>query len=469
MVKNGRDPLEYLSRAMIRWEGRADLPAWEIKQISISETKKLIQDLGNSTSFGRDKLDAKSLKSGVDYLAAPINKMINSSIESSVYIMKWKCARVIPILKSKESSRLLPSSYRPISLLPVISKLVERAVQLQLQKHFEQHHLFHPNGHVYRRNKSTSTAITQIMDNLYQATDLNMMSSMMAIDQSSAFDSVSHNLLLRKLEAYTISKKSLKWIESYLQCRSQTVDIGKHQSNSKSLDRGVPQGSILGPLLYLVFTNEMADTTMEIDRKMPCHQDRSKLFVDCTACGSIVTYADDATLMIYDHCRTLNQVKLNMNLDKLEQFLSNNELAINVAKTSIIELMISKKKKGRTTGDPPHLIVKDPNKENEMMKISDSKNFRILGANFQPNMGWKNHLETGKKAVLPDIRRKLGSLSLLGKQIPLHSRKLIAEGLLMSKLTYLIAQWGGGGSKSDSHDCYTKGPKQDCQMGNWRY
>ena len=268
MVKNGRDPLEYLHRAMDRWEGRNDLPVWEIKEISISETKKLIQNLGNSTSFGRDKLDAKSLKSGVDYLAAPINKIINLSINSGVFIMKWKCARVIPVLKSKESSRLLPSSYRPISLLPVISKLVERAVQLQLQKHFKQNHLFHQNGHAYRPNKSTSTAIMQIMDNLYQATDRNMISSMMAIDQSAVFDSVSHKLLLRKLEVYKVSKKSLQWIESYLQYRSQTVDIGKHQSKSKSLDRGVPQGSILRPLLYLVFTNEMADTTMDTNCNM---------------------------------------------------------------------------------------------------------------------------------------------------------------------------------------------------------
>ena len=92
---------------------------------------------------------------------------------------------------------------------------------------------------------------------------------------------------------------------------------------------------------------------------------------------------------------------------------------------------------------PPHLIVKNPEKINEMMEIKDSKNFRILGTNFQPNMGWKLHLENGTKAVLPEIRRKLGSLRKLGKQIPFKSRKFIAEGLLIGKLQYLITQWGG--------------------------
>ena len=159
------------------------------------------------------------MKVGADYLAGPITKIINSSISTGSYIMKWKVARVIPVLKSKETSRLLPSSYRPISLLPVLSKLVERTVQVQLQQHFEKYDLFHPNGHAYRPNRSTSTAIMDIMDTLYQATDDNLMTSMMALDQSAAFDCVSHVILMRKLAAYKLSKKTLAWIQNYLHSR----------------------------------------------------------------------------------------------------------------------------------------------------------------------------------------------------------------------------------------------------------
>ena len=100
-------------------------------------------------------------------------------------------------------------------------------------------------------------------------------------------------------------------------------------------------------------------------------------------------------------------------------------------------------KRCKTSGEPPHLIVDNIDKPGELIKISDKKNLRILGANIQPNMGWNNHLESGPKAVLPAIRKQLGQLQMLGKQLPMHSKKSLAEGLLLSKFQYLISQWSG--------------------------
>ena len=257
--------------------------------------------------------------------------MINSSITMKTFVMKWKIGKVIPILKGKEHSQMEPGSFRPVSLLPVISKLVECTVQVQLQKHLEKYRLLYPNSHAYRASRSTTTAIMQVLDTLYQATDNNQMTSLMALDQSAAFDSVNHSLLLRKLKLYKCSNSTMEWMQSYLESRSQYISIGGQKSRMSALYRGVPQGSILGPLLYLVYINEIAETISDSTCRNPIHDDRSKLFTDnCENCGIIVTYADDATFLISDRSRTQNQLKLNLNLAKIEQFLNENELAINV-------------------------------------------------------------------------------------------------------------------------------------------
>ena len=175
----------------------------------------------------------------------------------------------------------------------------------------------------------------------------------------------------------------------------------------------------------------------------------------------VVLYADDATLVLSNKNRIQNQLLLNINLAKLDSFLNNNELALNTTKTSILEQMI-KQKKGRTPGDPPHLMVEDDKNQGELIKIKDAKNFRLLGANLQGNIHWKSHLETGKRAVLPIIRKQLGSLQQLGKQLPQTTRKTLAEGMLLSKFSYLIAQWGGASS-----NYITSAQRLQNKIGRW--
>ena len=225
---------------------------------------------------------------------------------------------------------------------------------------------------------------------------------------------------------YKCSNLTLKWMTSYLYNRTQMVSIGKHQSNMVSLDRG-------GALLFLVYTNEIPEILYDSNCTLHVpHTDKTRRFGNnCVKCGTIVSYADDLTLVVSSRKREQNQMRLNLNLARLECFLGNNELCVNVSKTAILECMISQKR-GKTPGDPPHLMVVNEEKPGELLKIKDSSNFRVLGSNFQANMSWKAHLEAGKRAVLPAIRKQLGG------QLPRHSRKALAEGLLLSKLSYLI-------------------------------
>ena len=152
-------------------------------------------------------------------------------------------------------------------------------------------------------------------------------------------------------------------------------------------------------------------------------------------------------------------MKINRNLIELEQFLSDNELSVNMGKTSIKELMI-KQKKGRLGGEPPSIIV--TTEHGEQREIKDNTNFRILGANIQQNMGWSSHLETGKKAVFPKVRKQFGAIKMLGKQLPRKCKKLLVEGLLISKMQYLLVVWGNQEGRM-----MTTAQRLENQMARW--
>ena len=460
LERRGCEPLRFLNAAFDNWDGSESLTTFSLREITELETLKFIQKLSNSTAFGRDKLDGLSMKVAAGHLKGPITHLINVSIRTSQFTSKWKLSRLIPILKSKDLSGLTPSSYRPVALLPVVSKIIERAVQMQLQEHMERHDLFNEHSHAYRQNLSTATAILQLMDELYRATDDGQISQLLAIDQSAAFDCVSHQILLRKLTKYGCSTGTISWMRNYLSHRTQYTSIGRHKSHMVATDRGVPQGSILGPLLYLIYTNEIGETVKDKDCKDLTHLDRTKLFgSNCGRCGLIVNYADDLTYHVANRSRNMNQQKISENLTILKDFLNDNELVINAGKTATLELM-TKQKKGRTGGEPPHIVVRT--ETGELKHINDCKQMRLLGTNLQQNLGWRAYLESGRKAILPTIRKQFGAIKILGKMLPRGSKKLLAEGLLMSKMIYIITQWGGAG-----HSQITAVQRLQNQIARW--
>ena len=311
LPKTNTNPLSWLQSAMSRWSQKGKFPSLKFNEVTLTQTIHLISELSNSTTFGTDCIDALAIKVVAPQLAPPIRHLINTSLKTSQYANKWKLSKLLPLLKSSDLNRLHPSSYRPIAILPTISKIVEKAAQMQILNYLETNRMLNWNTHAYRKGHSTTTALAEVTEKLYKAIDERKISSLMTLDQSAAFDCVQHSLLLDKLELYYLDKTVVKWVKSYLENRTQFVTIGRANSRMTAVGRGVPQGSVLGPLLYTIFTNEMSETIVDEDCTNIVHKNTESLFSqDCDKCGSVTQYADDATYQTADRLRSNNQKQL---------------------------------------------------------------------------------------------------------------------------------------------------------------
>ena len=441
-----RNPHRFLDAAMESWEGKSSLPTFLFKELSLSEVSKLISTLSNSMAMGHDRLDAREIKDAAVHLVKLIRHIVNTSLQNGKFAKKWKFARITPLLKNNELSKSLVSSYRPVAVLTTVSKITERAAQQQLMNHLEINKLMNPSCHAYRKMLSTTTTISEILDEIHEGAEEGKITQMMTLDQTAAFDLVNHRLLIEKLTRYGVGGTAIQWFKEYLRLRTQYVVLGRAESRMKTLECGVPQGAVIGPLLYALYTNDFMEAVKRENCRNSAHREKTTLFgSQCRECGVLTIYADDSTFTISNKKRKKNQACLKRVLSQLKDYLSDNKLVLNLPKTSLTEIMIQQKK-GKMIGIPPSLIVKQDNGEDKVVK--DSKYTRILGANIANNMLWNYHLESEKKALLPQIRKQLGQFKHHGRLIPLSSRKMIANGLLKSKLNYLMSQWG---SADDTH------------------
>ena len=375
------------------------------------------------------------------HLYKPITYLINLSIQLGTFATRWKTARLIPLHKGKGADRQLTKSYRPISLLSPVSKLAEKAVQEQLLNFLEETNQLNQNLHANRKDTNTTTAMIQISDTILKATDRNLVTTLVTVDESAAFDCVSTELLILKLELYNLDSQAVKWIKSYLTDRSQFVQIGAKKSATTPVSRGVLQGSVLGPILYSVYTNELPEVIVNQECTEETHRMQDKLYSDnCTKCGSLPCFADDATYIVSRKTRIELQDKITENMDKIKDFLNNNDLTVNTSKTKMLEVMV-KQKRTKIKGIQPEIVTTD--EAGEELIIKPEMSLRILGGNFHRNLSWTAHLEVGENPLLPTLRKRLGALKHLSKEIPKKCRLLLANGFIMSKIVYLIPLWGG--------------------------
>ena len=272
-------------------------------------------------------------------------------------------------------------------------------------------------------------------DTWLEAVDNGDLAGVCMVDMSAAFDVVDTEILLEKLKLYGFDQNAIQWTWSYLTYRSQGVYIDGAMSGLLPLEAGVPQGSILGPIYYTIFTNELPQVVHELD--CPLHGDpgASIFTIQCQECGGVCCYADDSTYTVRGRDPADLSEKLSRKYKVVADYLTDNKLKVNDDKTHLLVMTTRQK---RRFVDTNSVQIETPT-----ATISPSSVEQLLGAQVHQDMRWVEHLLDSEKSLVKALNLRLGALKKVSCLASFKTRKAIANGIFMSKLIYLMPLWSG--------------------------
>ena len=401
--------------------------SFKFTSVHPDEVNKIIENLKNSKSSGIDNIDTYIIKLARKELVPVITHIINLSLTQSHFPEIWKTAKTIPLHKRNE--KIYPQNFRPVSLLPICSKILERVVFLQIISYMESNRLLHPFHHGFRAMHNTTTALLQMMDVWLEALDEDNITAVIMLDLSAAFDVVDYFLLLEKLKIYGFDEREVVWMYSYLAGRRQQVYVDGCLSEPADLEAGVPQGSILGPLLYIIFTNDLPEIIHD-------HLfDNNTFFnLDCKTCGSICSFADDSSLSVSGRDAGLINEEISVKFSMVKKYMSQNKLVLNSEKTHL--LVMATRNQHRRYGN--FGIVLDTG--NEVIDPIDDE--KLLGCRISNDFKFNKHIRDHEKSMSSVLFSKLNALKKISISASFKNRKMIAEGIIMSNILYVITVYG---------------------------
>ena len=364
---------------------------------------KIVKSL-KSNSVGVDNLNAFTLKLFIDRISSVLTHIINISFETNIFPDRWKFALIKPI--PKNNCPLKESDYRPISLLCTLSKVIEKLAAKQINSYLEKHNLFDPNQSAYKLFFGCNTALLKITDDILDNIDDSELTLLILLDFSKAFDTINHRLLLEKLSILGFSNNAQNWVNSYLTGRFQKVVANNDCSPFVSIKNGVPQGSILGPLLFNILVSNV------------------RQFVEFSSSHG---YADDIQLKINTKVDDVNVAiqKVNKDLESISTYCRNNALKINESKCYFI-----------TIGTKPAIKKLDNILLDEVLinnkPIKRVKSIRNLGLTFDEVLSWRKHVNN----IIGSAITKFKDLNKHKKFLNEDSKKILADSLILSYFNF---------------------------------
>lgn len=390
------------------------------------EVLQLIKNLSSNSSPGLDNLDNRILKAVGEWIADPLAIIFNLSIELGIFPMTWKVAAVTPIHKG--GPRNDPSNYRPISLLGNISKLLERIINKRLMHFLETNHLINDRQFGFRRGRSTENAVTLLTNTVSSHLDKGQKCIGVFLDLAKAFDSISIPILTKKLELYGIRGNCLKWFADYLTNRQQCVRISGQESSLRTVRFGVPQGSILGPTLFMLYINDISLLNI--------------LNAD------ILCYADDTAIVFWDEswpgvCRRAED-----GMALVSRWLDTNLLSLNTSKTKFLCFH-------KTAASAPTALeaLRIPSATCQTQRhsipcickrIERKGSLKYLGVVLDDRLTFRDHVVE----VSNRVRKLFHVMRNLRDAVDGRILKMVYLALCQPLINYCILAWGGASSEA---------------------
>ena len=380
----------------------ADAPSFkEFRAVSALEISDLLKHLNCAKAAGSDDIPPLLLRLCEPAAAGPIAQIINESLSTGMVPDVYKLATVCPVHKSGDKSEA--SNYRPVSLLPIVSKILEKVVHRQMIRFLQDHaelRILPDEQFAYRRGHSCEDALTLAVNRWMMSVDKGEYCGVVLVDMSKAFDRVRHELLLNELQAIGISGVALQWFSSYLQGRRQQVKIGNNRGDETHCTRGVPQGSVLGPLLFSLYVRHVPGVLRHAESQQ---------------------YADD--IAFYIHCQSTGELqhKLTSELNRLNTYLGSIGLILNAQKT---KFMVLRKK---ALPLPPDLTIACGG-----VDIRPSATARYLGLIIDQHLTFEDQVNH----VCTSVYKKIGAFRRCRRTVDHTTKRIFYLSLIQSTIEY---------------------------------
>ena len=391
-----------------------------LEPVSCETLLQIIRKLKDKRSAGVDGISNHLLKNSAEYMIKPLHNIINMSIVTGTVPQQLKIANVIPLYKGADAgSKFLYTNYRPIAILNSISKVLEKVVEKQLRSYLDFYDMLSPSQYGFRSKRSTAHAMLDLINFAHDSIDSGSKAISIFVDLAKAFDTLDFEILLQKLNMYGVGGSTLSWFRSYLTGRQQQVQLPCGTVSGKcDVTTGVPQGSVLGPLLFIIYINDLPKCIPLL---------KTILFADDTSC--LYRARNDSELFS----------TLNNQLERLADFFAANKLSLNVRKTRSMAFL------PKNCHFHYHDLVLD--NENITWIKPNSPNsetfYKFLGVLLDPELTFKEHINR----VLTKLSSATYAVSNSQKVLPRKVVLGVYRALFESHMLYCCAVWGSARPK----------------------